>query len=123
MHGAEVQEMAASVAALLETRLKLRGRDLPEKLRRGRRRLPRKIRREAEYLAAAAEQARHPKLSVQLDRDRIVAAHEACLGYLRPIGAAARRRAVLLDMLTGVGSAVFVGLVLLVGLMIWRTSN
>lgn len=115
-----VQEMAGQVADLMEARLGLRGKGLADKVRRGRRVLPRRIRREAEYLVQAAEQARVPKLQVQLDQTRISAAYDTCVGYLKPLGAAARRRALFLDMLTGIGMAVFAAIVLVILIIAWR---
>lgn len=120
MTGVTVQEMAGQVADLMEARLGLRGEGLAEKLRRGRRVLPRRIRREAAYLVRAAEQAQVPKLQVQLDQIRISAAYHICIGHLKPLGAKERRRAVVLDMLTSVGTAVFAAIVLVILLLVWR---
>jgi hypothetical protein len=120
MTGVTVQEMTGQVADLMEARLGLRGDGLADKLRRGRRVLPRRILREAEYLVRAADQAQMPKLQVQLDQARIAAAYEACMAHLKPLGAAARRRALLLDMLTGIGTAVFTVIVLVILIIAWR---
>ena len=122
MTGTTVQEMAGQVADLMEARLGLRGKGLADKLRRGRRILPRRIRREAEVLVRAAEQAQVPKLQVQLDQTRISAAYDACVTYLKPLGAAARRRALFLDMLTGIGIAIFAAMALVIAIVAWRGS-
>ena len=92
MSAVNVQQMAARVAELFEARLNVGGRTLAEKLRRGGRRLPRKVRREAAYLAEVAQQAQIPRLMVQIDHARAAHAYDACLRYLRPIGASERRR-------------------------------
>lgn len=123
MTGVTVQEMAGQVADLMEARLGLRGDGLAAKLRRGRRVLPRRIRREAEFLIHAAEQEQMPKLKIQLDQARIAAAYDICMGHLKPLGATERRRALFLDMLTGIGTAVFVAIVLVVLLLAWRGAS
>lgn len=120
MSAVDVQQMAARVAELLEARLNVGGSTLADKLRRGGRRLPRKIRREAAYLAAAADQARVPKLMAQVDHARITQAYDACLRYLKPLGAGARRRALAMQMLTGAGAGVFVTGILILLVLAWR---
>jgi hypothetical protein len=120
MTGVTVQEMAGQVADLMEARLGLRGDGLAAKLRRGRRVLPRRIRREAEFLVQAAEREQMPKLQVQLDKTRIADAYEICIGHLKPLGAKERRRTLFLDMLTGIGTAVFVAMVLVILVLAWR---
>lgn len=115
-----VQQMADRVAALMEQRLNVGGKGLREKLKRGGRRLPRKIRREAEYLAEVAELALHPKVQLMLDDARIAAAYDACVKYLNPIGATQRMKGALI----GVGGSIAFALLAvsagLIGVMVWR---
>jgi len=115
-----VQQMADRVAALMEQRLKVAGKDLREKLRRGGRRLPRRIRREAEYLAEVAELALHPKMQLMLDDARIAAAYDACVKYLNPLGAADRMKGALI----GVGGSIAFALLVVgagvVAVLWWR---
>ncbi|WP_323042626.1 hypothetical protein [Gemmobacter sp.] len=115
-----VQQMADRVAALMEQRLKIGGTGLSAKLKRGGRRLPRKVRREAEYLAGVSELALHPKVQMMLDDARIAQAYDTCVRYLSPLGA--RDRA--LDRVLGIaGSIAFAILVVgggLIAVMVWR---
>lgn len=120
MSGATTGQMADRIAELMEARLGVRGATLAEKLRRGGRLLPRRIRRAAEYMARCADQARSPRLQLQLDHEKIADAYDACVRYLKPLGAGARRRAILLDMLTGIIAAVVVTLALVVTVLAWR---
>ena len=99
-----VQQMADRVAALMEERLRVRGTGLREKLRRGGRRLPRRIRKEAEYLAEVAFLAQNPKVQMMLDDERIAAAYDACVRHLQALGRRGRVSGFLVDL---VGSAVF----------------
>lgn len=120
MSAANLHQMAGRVAELFEARLNVGGKTLADKLRRGGRRLPRNVRREAAYLAQAAEQSRVPKLLVQIDHARTADAYDACLRYLKPIGAGERRRALAMQVLTGVGAAVFVTGAMVLLILIWR---
>ncbi|MBK5947571.1 hypothetical protein CCR83_14220 [Rhodobacter veldkampii DSM 11550] len=82
--------MAEDIARLMHDRLGARGHDLRATLTRLDRHLPRKLRREAEVVARAAEQAANPRLAPRIDMARVQAAHQACLHHLRPLGRAAR---------------------------------
>lgn len=117
---ASVQQMAGRVAELMEQRLRIRGANLIDKLRRGGRFLPRRVRREAEYLAKSAEAARNPRMQMQLDYEKIARAYDVCVRYLKPLGASARRKAVLFEMLTGFASGIVVTAVLVLCLLVWR---
>ena len=115
-----VQQMADRVAGLMEERLNVGGKGLRDKLKRGGRRLPRKIRREAEYLAEVAELAMHPKVQLMLDDARIAEAYDACVRYLNPLGASDRFKAGLI----GVGGRIAFALLVVgagvIGVMVWR---
>ena len=113
-----VQQMAEKVADLLEERLRLRGRDLAAKVRRGGRLLPRKVRRAAVQLADAAATAQNPKLMGQIDPGKIDAAYDACVRYLLTIDPAKRRRDSLAGMVESVGLGVL-ALGLGVSLLLW----
>ena len=120
MSGITVQQMADRVAALMEDRLRVRGAGLAEKLRRGGRLLPRRVRTEAAYLAKAAANSAVPKLFLQLDHQRIAAAYDVCLRHLGPIGAGLRRSAYLYHLLTSVAVAVFLAGVIVVSVLFLR---
>lgn len=120
MSGFSVQQMAGRVAELMEARLRIRGTGLAEKLRRGGRFLPRRARREAEFLARSAEQAALPRLQMQLDHRRIADAYDTCVRYLKPLGRSARRRRILLEILTGFAAGLAATAVLVLALLLWR---
>lgn len=115
-----VQQMAERVSALMEDRLRVRGRDLPTKLRRGGRRLPRKLRREAALLAEAAAWARNPKLLPRLDRSRLARAHDALSRHLSRLGRGERRRAALHDIASSVVLSLLLVAALFLATLIWR---
>ncbi|MCB2094139.1 MAG: hypothetical protein KDE11_07010 [Rhodobacteraceae bacterium] len=120
MSGMAVQKMADRVAELMEQRLRVRGVDLAAKLRRGARLLPRKVRRNAAYLAQASSTAQVPAMQARLDHQRITDAYDVCIRYLKPLGASARRRALLLDMLRGIWASALVTLTLVLVVLVWR---
>ncbi|MFN3641365.1 MAG: hypothetical protein ACK4TB_00400 [Gemmobacter sp.] len=99
-----VQQMADRVAALMEERLGVRGSGLRDKLRRGGRRLPRRVRKEAEYLAEVAFLAQNPKVQTMLDDARIAAAYDACVRHLQGAAGKGRAAAFLVNL---AGSVVF----------------
>ncbi len=82
MSAITLQQMADRVADLMESRLKVGGKGLSEKLKRGGNKLPRRVRAAAADLAKAADLARNPKLFLQLDQAAIAEAYDLCLRHL-----------------------------------------
>ena len=114
-----IQQMADRVAQLLQEKLKLGGRDLAAKLRRGKRLLPRKVRDAAERLATAAEKSRNPKLMGQVDMRQVADAYDVCVRHLVGIDPAERRRGTLVGMVETVGIGVLIFLAVVGGIMFW----
>lgn len=117
MSSVAIQQMADRVAGLMEERLGLGGRGLGNKLRRGGRTLPKKVRDGAVLLAISAEKAKNPKLLAQVDMGEVADAYDACVRHLMTIDPAGRRR----DYLSGVAGSVGFGVLALVGvvMLIW----
>lgn len=115
MSAVTIQQMADRVAGMMEERLRIRGADLQAKLRKGGRRLPRKVRHAAESLAQAAERAQNPKLLVQIDMARVAADYDVCVTHL---GKAARAGGVGALMLN-VAATVALGLLLVAGVWLF----
>lgn len=116
MSAITIQQMADRVAGLLEERLRIRGNGLAEKLGRGGRRLPRRVRQAAEALAEAAHRSQNPKLLLTIDESAVAEAYDICLRHLSGIGASARRRGFVSSVLAQVafGLIVVVALVIMV---------
>lgn len=104
MNPSTVHQMSERVSQLLTERLGARGHTLRERLASRSRALPRKVRRAVEVLALAEEQAASPKMIRQADMTEISRAYDSCLHHLVPLGAGARWRALLLNI---VASALF----------------
>ena len=120
MSDLSIPEMAARVAALMQSRLGIPGRDLAEKLRRGGRRLPRRVRQAAGHLAHMAALADHPRLMRRIDAGQALAAYGTCLDHLAPIGRGARLRGRLASLGASVGFALLVVGAGFVAFLVWR---
>ena len=115
-----VQEKAAEVADLMKERLNVRGKDLATKLRHTGRMMPKRIKREARFLADAAALAENPKLSRMIDPVRVETAHLACIGFLENVDVADRRKGVLLGILGSVTLTIVVVSALVITVLVWR---
>lgn len=82
MSATTIQQMADRVAQLMEERRRLKGNGLADKLRRGGRSLPKRLRTNAAFLAEAEALARNPRLAVQIDPSRVAEAYDQCLSQL-----------------------------------------
>ena len=120
MSAMTVHQMAERVAGLMQERLGVRGKGLAGKLRRGRRALPRKLRPEADLLAAAEAQAENPKLALQLDDARIAQAYDALVRHLSPMGRSDRRVAMLRSAAASAALALLVVAALFIAIAAWR---
>lgn len=115
-----VQQMADRVSELMAEHLKVRGEGLAGKLRRGGRLLPRKLRAQAQYLAEAAEQARHPHLRIRIDMARVTEAYDGLCRHLTSLNRWERRRVALLNLLGSVAFNLLAVGALLIAVLVWR---
>ena len=120
MSAVTIQQMAERVAALLEERLSIKGKGLPEKLRKGGRLLPRKVRLSAEALADAATRSQNPKLLLQIDEAAVVNAYDVCSKHLAKIDAADRRLGSVLRTASSMVISMMVVALIAVGVLHWR---
>lgn len=112
--------MADRVAALMETRLKARGTGLGAKMQSRGRQLPRGVRRAAQALAGAAEQAENPRLMMQLDLEKVAADYDICVRHLGGLGARDRRISAMLDFGARLALIALVVTALVLALLYWR---
>jgi hypothetical protein len=82
MGAVTIQQMADRVAELMEQRLRIRGKDLAEKLKKGGNRLPRDVRAAANHLAEAAHMSQNPKLLLQIDEGRVAECYDICVRHM-----------------------------------------
>ena len=120
MSAITIQQMADRVAGLLEDRLRLRGVGLSEKLRKGGRLLPRKVRAAAEFLAQSAKMAQNAKLLMQIDDGAVAEAYDLCLRHLGGVKAGDRRRGMILGVAASIAFSVLVVALLVGAVLNWR---
>ena len=114
MSAVTIQQMAERVAEMMEERLGVSGKDLATKLRRGSRRLPRKAALAAQGLAESAEQAKNPKLLVQINQTTVAENYDICVRHLATLKAGGRTRGLLIN----VAATLALGLLILSAIVI-----
>lgn len=82
--------------------------------------MPRRVRKAAAGLAAAAAQAENPRLMQQIDMNKVAEEYDACVRYLGDLGAGARRMGILLDWLARLALIALVVGGLVIGVTYWR---
>lgn len=120
MSAVTIQQMAERITALMEQKLRLKGKDLREKLRKGGRILPRRVRAAAEELADAAEKSQNPKLLLQIDETAVVAAYDVCSKHLSKIDADYLWTSSILRTASSIVISLLVVVLLAVGVLYWR---
>ena len=76
---------AAEIHTLIEQRLRIKGASLTQQIHKTGRRLPRKVKRDANIVAQAAMMAGHPKLVRQIDHVAVANAGSAVVAHLEAI--------------------------------------
>jgi hypothetical protein len=94
----DMSNKAAALRALMEAKLGARGRDLQTAVRRAGRRLPRRVRKQAQMLARTERMVGHPKVSRQVDARLVEKAFASVTDHLQQIDVADRRRGRLLSL-------------------------
>ncbi|WP_426032534.1 hypothetical protein [Cypionkella sp. TWP1-2-1b2] len=120
MTGVPIQQMADRVAGLMEERLRVRGQGLGEKLRKGGRLLPRRVRAAAEILQTGAVMAQNPKLWSQVDQQAVAQAYDTCVRHLNNVDGGDRRKGAVLGIAASVAFSVLVVAALLFSVLRWR---
>ncbi|MFZ1471239.1 MAG: hypothetical protein WAT09_19995 [Paracoccaceae bacterium] len=120
MGAVSIAQMANRVSGLIEQRLGVRGRGLQEQIRKAGRRLPRRVRDAAVYLADAGLMAQNPKLLVRIDEGQVATAYDTCVKHLVRLNKGERRKGLILN---AAASAAFAVLAVTVGVLVfvyWR---
>ena len=120
MSAVTITQMADRVSALIEERLGVRGRSLGDKLRKAGRRLPKRVREAAGYLAEASEMAQNPKLLVRVDEGDVAQAYDTCLRHLNRQNRADRRKTAVVGAAASAAFGLLVVVVLVIAVIYWR---
>ncbi len=84
------------------------------------RRLPKRVREAAGYLADAVEMAQNPKLLVRVDESVVAEAFDVCVRHLGAADRAERRKGMLVGMAASAAFSVLMVAVLVLGFLYWR---
>ena len=120
MSAVTIQQMAERITGLMEERLRIKGKGLHEKLRKGGRLLPRRVRAAAGALADAAERSQNPKLLLQINEAEVVAAYDVCSRHLSKIDAGQRRITGLLGTASSMAASLLAVCLIVIGVLYWR---
>lgn len=120
MSAVTIQQMAERITVLMEQRLRIKGKDLHQKLRKGGRVLPRRVRAAAEQLADAAERSQNPKLLLQIDEAQVTTAYDVCSKHLSKIDAGYRRTSSVLRQASSMVISLIAVALIVAGVLYWR---
>ena len=115
-----LQQMVDEVREGLVDKLRVRGRSLDVQVQRAGRLLPRRVKRDATYLAQAMALADNPKLARMVDMAQARQAHERVLGFLGGIDPGAQRRTAALNLVASIAFALLVTAVLVLFVLVQR---
>ncbi len=85
MSGDQVTEYAEKIHTLLTERLRIKGRSLEAQIKKIGRRLPRKIKRDASFIAKAQGLSQNPKLARMVDPGAVKRAGDNVVAHLSEI--------------------------------------
>ncbi len=114
-----MQQMVNEVRDGLQGKLHVRGRSLDAQIRKAGRRLPRRVRQDATYLAQGVALMENPKLARMIDIGKARQAHRNVMAHLNSIDIAAQRRNAALNLVASIAFALLVTGVLLL-FVLWQ---
>lgn len=117
---AKIQDRIAETVALLRAKLGVRDKTLQASIRRAKRRLPRRVFKQAMVLARAEQMAAHPKLRLVLDTPALTKAADEVQTHLSAINLADRRWGWFLGMLGGLAFNMLAFGALVLAFLTWR---
>lgn len=115
----DLRTRAADLQEILHQKLRLKGADLSVALRKGRRALPRAVRKDAQALVTALPMLGHPKLEQQIDFAAVRAAHGRVMTHLASIDVRELRKARWMDRAAIAGANFLVIVGLLIAWAVW----
>ena len=116
----EFATRSEEICTLLADKLSLTRGSLQQRLRSAGRRLPARIREQAQILAEAESLAGHPKLARRVDPDQLNRAFAEVRTHLTTIDAADRRRGAVLGILGGLAFNLLLFAALALAVLHWQ---
>lgn len=87
------------ISVMLRERLRVRGSTFAAQIRKAGRRLPRRVRRAAQFLIETEDLTAHPKLARMVDPDEVSTARDTIFTFLQTVDPKERRKDYLLNIL------------------------
>ena len=115
-----LQKQVDEVRGLIAARLRIRGRDLDQQIRRAGRLLPAWARRDGRTMAQANLLAQNPKMLRMVDAAKFDKAYRALKTHLETIDPKEARKDRILGLLGVIYVNLFIALALLLGVLAWR---
>ncbi|WP_299945477.1 hypothetical protein [uncultured Ruegeria sp.] len=116
----DIQTRIAQTIVLLRKKLGVKDKTLIDSVRRAKRRLPRKVYKQAMVLAQAEKMAEHPKLRMVLDMPKLEKASGEVQSHLNAINLADRRWGWFLSFLGSLALGLIVLAALSIVILRWR---
>ena len=116
----DVGATAEKLAEAMARQLRVRGGSLADVTARAGRRLPRHLRVAAQHVIEAEALAQHPKLAYRVDAKALRKSERKLLAFLDKQNPRAERRAEILDRIAGVVFILFVVVLAVFCLLLWR---
>ncbi|AXT26675.1 hypothetical protein D1823_08825 [Ruegeria sp. AD91A] len=116
----DIQTRIAETVVLLRAKIGVRDRTLEASIRKAKRRLPRRVYKQALFLARAEAMASHPKLRLVLDNPKLIKASDVVQDHLGSINLADRRWGWFLGLLGGLAFNMLALATLLLVFLGWR---
>jgi len=116
----DIETKAENLRALIEDRLRIKGRTLSHAIRKAGRLLPKWARTEARYVVQAAEMMRHPKLRLTVDEARVAKAHDDLVAHLNSIDPVERRKTQTLRILGTISFNLILIATAFIIYLVWR---
>mgnify|MGYP005993524805 CR=1 FL=1 len=120
MSGVSLDDQIDEVRGLMADRLRVRGKTLEIQVHKAGRLLPKRVRREAIYLAQAATVVQHPKLSMMVDTAKANTAHAQLVDFLKSVDPLDRAKGKFLGWLASISVGVIVIFVVVVWILVER---
>ncbi len=115
-----ISTRSEELCALLADKLSLKKGTLAQRIRRAGRRLPARIRDQAQIVAGAEAMSAHPKLALRIDRAEVDRAYTEVRDHLRMIDPSDRRRDALLGALGALAFNILLFVALLLAFLRWQ---
>ena len=116
----DLEKRVETLNELLQAKLGLRGKTLSSRLKKARRSLPKRLRREGQVIVDAQEKSSHPKLALIQDQSAVNVAFHEIMTYLKDIDPDERRKTNLLRWLAAQVLNIIIITIIVVLLLRWQ---